>query len=108
MNSRKKCLILIFLFLAIFSRTSYAETEGGICQNCYLYQQPSNKIESLAHTSDWVKVEIPKSVQTSQLDAGLPMGCLLTSMMYALKYGPEEYKKAYKNIPGSSDLEKIR
>lgn len=116
MNFQKKCLILILQFLLIYSRASYAETEGGICENCHLSQQSSNKTKSFAialneatkDSTDWVKIDTPNSIQTSQIVAGYPMGCQITSMLYTLKLGNPEYRNSYEKIPGSSDIEKIQ
>jgi len=107
---------LILRLLLMFSSTSYAETESGTCLYCYSNQQSSNKIEAFAgeldeavnDSGDWVKIKIPGSTQITQIEAGYPMGCELTSILYALKFGPQEYQQAYEKIPGSSDLEKLR
>lgn len=56
----------------------------------------------------WTLIELPQDRQTSQVEAGYPMGCEITSMFYALKFGPTDWQLAYKNIPGDTDLQKIR
>ncbi len=69
----------------------------------------ANTLNEVArNSSDWVKIKIPNSVQISQIDAGFPKGCLITSMLYTLKFGTQEYKKSYEKIPGTNDIEKIR
>lgn len=65
---------------------------------------PSNKI---IQAKQWTNLEVPVVLQTSQIDAGYPMGCEITAILYTLKFGPYKYKKSYEEIPGSSDLEKI-
>lgn len=116
MNTHKKCIILIIQFLLILSSISQAETEGGNCLNCQSSQQAPSKIEEFSKevtkitdlSMEWVQVDIAQAVQTNQMDAGYPMGCVITSMLYTLKYGPHEYRKAYENIPGATDVAKLR
>lgn len=57
--------------------------------------------------SDWVRISIPPNRQTSQLDAGYTMGCMITTMLYALKFGPSNWKAAYEAITGEDDVAKI-
>lgn len=59
-------------------------------------------------SSSWIQITSPRERQTSQVEAGYPMGCEITSIFYALKFGPTEWQAAYKNIPGTTDLQKIK
>lgn len=56
----------------------------------------------------WTQIALPNERQTSQIDAGYPMGCEITSIFYALKFGPTEWLSVYKSIPGETDLQKIK
>ena len=58
--------------------------------------------------SGWLELDIPSARQTSQIDAGYPMGCQMTAIVYALKFGPSEWRSAYSAIQGSADALKIR
>jgi hypothetical protein len=116
MNKVKTRLILIFCFSLFISKVYGAGTEGGICRDCSLNQQTSSQI--VTSTRDlgsivnalgaWVNVETPKKSMATQLEAGYPNGCGITSMLYALKLGPINYRQSYEKIPGKTDVEKIR
>lgn len=56
----------------------------------------------------WIRLETSGLIQSSQVDAGYPMGCVITSMLYALKFGPEEWHKAYEEINCAGDIQKIQ
>lgn len=58
--------------------------------------------------SEWTRISMPSTQQMSQMDAGYPMGCMITTMLYALKFGPSDWKTAYHAIPGTNDVAKIR
>lgn len=56
----------------------------------------------------WTRLPTPGVVQTSQIEAGYPMGCEITALVYALKIGPQLWRSAYDAIPGTDDIQKIR
>jgi len=55
-----------------------------------------------------IHLAIPSDGQTTQIEAGYPMGCQITSLVYALKFGPSSWQKAYQSISGVTDIQKIK
>jgi hypothetical protein len=56
----------------------------------------------------WIKIVLPSGRQTSQIEAGYPTGCELTSILYSLKFGPAEWRSAYSEISGDTDIQKMQ
>lgn len=109
--NKSGCLILIFQFLLVLSQPSIARTESDFCETCKEHGTSKPTIVTALPTEQlqgWTTVNVPYSVQTSQMDAGLPKGCVLTSMLYTLKFGSKSYQNAYASIHGTSDTEKLR
>lgn len=115
MDCLKNCVILTLYFCLLISSTSSAETEAGICQYCHSTSQESPQHVTAANdlinvsnsVSGWSQIETAIPAQTSQMDAGYPKGCVITAMLYTLKFGPQEYRRAYEKIAGNTDKDKI-
>lgn len=116
MKTLQPCLILIFYFSLFIPDVSSAGTQGDMCQDCYINQQPSSQFVAATGEStnieealnSWVKIKTPKTAMTTQLEAGYLNGCVITAMLYTLKLGPTGYRNSYEKIPGNTDVEKIR
>ena len=48
--------------------------------------------------SSWIRIKLPTAIQTSQFDIGFANGCEITTILYALKFGPVAWHLAYSNI----------
>ena len=54
------------------------------------------------------QIVTPDDAQTTQIVAGLPMGCQITAMLYALKFGPASWRASYEATTGQNDATKIK
>jgi hypothetical protein len=63
---------------------------------------------AISPSESWSGINVPTNPQVTQIEAGLLKGCSITTVFYALKLGPSSWRYAYENLPGDSDVQKLK